>query len=101
MPEAGQLLVDVALPSQDVVSAVAGYRFVAQRGEVVPQPVKEADLQETYRRLLARLALRALDEAFSVTPARLVGTVRPQMGTSPQQTPPRGGSCARVWGAWW
>ncbi|GAA1226846.1 hypothetical protein GCM10009665_16740 [Kitasatospora nipponensis] len=75
VPEAGQLLVDVALPSQDVVPAVAGYRFVAQRGEVVPQQVKEADLQETYRRLLARLALRALDEAFSVTPTGLVGTV--------------------------
>ncbi|WP_156178563.1 restriction endonuclease [Saccharothrix sp. ST-888] len=75
VPEAGQLLVDVALPSQDVVPAVSGYRLVTQRGEVVPQPVKEADLQETYRRLLARLALRALDEAFSVTPIGLVDTV--------------------------
>ncbi|GAA1988462.1 hypothetical protein GCM10009738_80620 [Kitasatospora viridis] len=32
-------------------------------------------LKRTYRRLLARLALRALDEAFSVTPVELVGTV--------------------------
>ncbi|MGW4812508.1 restriction endonuclease [Kitasatospora cineracea] len=75
LPEAGQLLVEVALPAQDVVPAVSGYRFVVQRGEVVPQPVKEADLQEAYRRLLARLALRALDEVFSVTPVGLVGTV--------------------------
>lgn len=75
VPEAGQLLIDVALPSPEVVPAVAAYRFVAQRAEVVPQPVKEADILETYRRLLARLALRALDEAFSVTPIQLVTTI--------------------------
>ncbi|MDH6134834.1 restriction system protein [Kitasatospora sp. MAA4] len=74
-PESAQLLVDIGLPSQDVVPTVAGYRFVAQRAEIIPQLVKEADHQETYRRLLARLALRALDEAFSVTPPQMVDTI--------------------------
>lgn len=74
-PEAGQLLVNIGLPSQDVVPAVAEYRFVAQRAEIVPQPVKEPVLHDTYRALLARLVLRVLDEVFAATPAAMVTTI--------------------------
>ncbi|WP_033221764.1 hypothetical protein [Kitasatospora phosalacinea] len=96
MPEAGQLLVEVALPAQDAVPAVDGCRFVTPRGEVVPLPVEEADLQETHRRLPARLALRALDEAFSVTPTGVVGTAS-STGAWPRPTPPPGGPSAHTW----
>ncbi|MEV7926171.1 restriction endonuclease [Kitasatospora sp. NPDC088779] len=75
IPEAQQLLVDVELPNHEIVPAVASYRYVAQRAEVVPQPAKSAELNEAYARLVARLALRALDEAFSATPAAFVETV--------------------------
>ncbi|MFJ1793106.1 hypothetical protein [Kitasatospora griseola] len=74
-PESGQLLVEIALPSHDVVPEVAGYRFIAQRSEIVPEPAKKPVLHDTYRRLLARLVLRALDEAVSVTPPGMVTTI--------------------------
>ncbi|MGW7441958.1 restriction endonuclease [Kitasatospora sp. NPDC054795] len=74
-PEAGQLCINIGLPSLDVVSDVAAYRFVTQRLEVVRQPVKEAERHQSYRTLVARLALRALDEVFTVTPSDLVDEV--------------------------
>ncbi|WP_327074394.1 restriction endonuclease [Kitasatospora purpeofusca] len=74
-PEAQQLLIDVELPNHEIVPAVASYRYVAQRAEVVPLPVKQAEVNDAYARLVARLALRALDEAFSATPAAFVETV--------------------------
>lgn len=75
VPEAQRLLIEVELPQHDVVPAVTAYRVVAQRAEIVAQPRKEAELKEAYRTLVARLALRALDEAFSTTPPGLVTTV--------------------------
>lgn len=75
VPEARRLLVDMGLPPLDVLPTVTAYRLVAQRAEIVAQPAKEADQQDAYRRLVARLALRALDEVFSVTPAALVDDV--------------------------
>jgi restriction system protein len=67
--ESAQVLIEVDLPALEIVPAVVGYQFVAQRAEVVAQPRKDADRQDLYRRLVARLALRALDEVFSATPA--------------------------------
>ncbi|MFJ9776888.1 restriction endonuclease [Kitasatospora sp. NPDC101157] len=74
-PEAAQLRINVGLPSLAVVPTVASYRLVVQRLEIVAQPVKEVELQLAYRILVGRLALRALDEAFSVTPPGLVEEV--------------------------
>lgn len=54
---------------------MASYRYVAQQTKVIPQPAKQAEIHEAYARLVARLALRALDEAFSATPAAFVETV--------------------------
>ncbi|MDG5807514.1 restriction endonuclease [Streptomyces ossamyceticus] len=75
VPEAQQLLIEVELPQREVVPAVVTYRVVAQRAEIVAQPRKETEAKEIYRTLVARLALRALDEAFSTTPPGLVTTV--------------------------
>ncbi|MHA6759678.1 restriction endonuclease [Streptacidiphilus sp. PAMC 29251] len=66
---------EVELPGFEIIPAVLGYRFVAQRMEIVALPKKEAEVQEAYRRLVARLALRALDEVFAATPASVVSGV--------------------------
>ncbi|MEV6654866.1 restriction endonuclease [Streptomyces sp. NPDC051219] len=75
-PETRQLLLEIDLPGQDVVPTVAQYRYKASAPPaVVPQPRKEAEVKELYRTLVARLALRAIDEAFAVTPPSLVDVV--------------------------
>ncbi|MFF1438498.1 restriction endonuclease [Streptomyces sp. NPDC058295] len=75
VPEAQRLLIEVELPQHEVLPTVMSYRVVAQRVEIVAQPRKESESKEAYRTLVARLALRALDEAFSTTPPSLVTTV--------------------------
>ncbi|MFE6872425.1 restriction endonuclease [Kitasatospora sp. NPDC057692] len=75
VPEAQQLLIEVDLPNHEIVPTVASYRYIAQRSEIVPQPLKQAEVHDAYARLVARLALRALDEAFSVTPAAFVESI--------------------------
>nr|BEK69111.1 hypothetical protein KPHV_63380 [Kitasatospora purpeofusca] len=75
VPEARQLLIEVDLPNHEIIPPVASYRYIAQRSEVVPQPLKQAEVHDAYARLVARLALRAMDEAFSVTPAAFVESI--------------------------
>ncbi|MBM9506812.1 restriction endonuclease [Actinacidiphila acididurans] len=74
-PEAREVALKVDLPGLRVVPAVVEYRFVARRAQIVAQPRKEAEVREHYRALVARLALRALDEVFSMTPAALVDSI--------------------------
>ncbi|MEU1596050.1 restriction endonuclease [Streptomyces sp. NPDC005708] len=75
-PESGELMVDVDLPGQDVIPSATGYRYkAADPPAVVPQPRKEADTKERYKQLVARLALRAVDEVLAVTPPDLVNSV--------------------------
>ncbi|MET9931999.1 MULTISPECIES: restriction endonuclease [unclassified Streptomyces] len=75
-PESRELVVEVELPGQAVVPAVAQYRFKASAPPaVVPQPRKEGETKALYRDLVARLALRAIDEAFAVTPPALVDQI--------------------------
>ncbi|MEW2615054.1 hypothetical protein AB0937_33705 [Streptomyces sp. NPDC047880] len=75
-PETRELMLETELPAQTVVPSVLGYRFRASAPPaVVPQPRKEAECKALYRDLIARLALRAIDEAFAVTPPALVDSV--------------------------
>ncbi|MGW6781427.1 hypothetical protein [Streptomyces sp. NPDC054987] len=75
-PESRELVLEVELPGQAVVPAIAQYRYMASAPPtVVPQPRKEADTKAMYRDLVARLALRAIDEASAVTPPELVDDV--------------------------
>lgn len=56
--------------------AVTQYRYKASAPPtVVPQPRKEAECKAMYRDLVARLALRAVAEAFAVSPPSLVDVV--------------------------
>ncbi|WP_406274857.1 restriction endonuclease [Actinacidiphila glaucinigra] len=75
-PESRELMVDVDLPGQDVIPSAAGYRYkAADPPAVVPQPRKEAEAKELYKQLVARLALRAVDEVLAVTPPSVVASV--------------------------
>ena len=60
------------LPRQDVVPAVTGYRYVKTRDQIVPEPRKEAERGRLYEKLIARVALRTLAEAFDIAPVTLV-----------------------------
>ncbi|WP_406858767.1 restriction endonuclease [Streptomyces sp. HUAS MG47] len=75
-PESRELILEIELPAQAVIPSVMQYRFKASAPpSVVPQPRKEAECRALYRDLVARLALRAIDEAFAVTPPSLVDGV--------------------------
>ncbi|MGW7453002.1 restriction endonuclease [Streptomyces sp. NPDC054787] len=75
-PESRELVLEVELPGQAVVPAVTQYRYKASTPPtVVPQPRKVADTKAMYRDLVARLALRAIDETLAVTPPALVDVV--------------------------
>ncbi|MFF4012309.1 restriction endonuclease [Streptomyces sp. NPDC001717] len=75
-PESRELVLEVELPGQAVVPAVTQYRYKASTPPaIVPQPRKEADTKAIYRDLVARLALRAIDETLAVTPPALVDVV--------------------------
>jgi restriction system protein len=70
-PEARELLIEYELPRQDVVPAVAGYRYLKTKDVVQPEPRKDAEIKKLYGQLLARVALRTLAEAFDVVPVTL------------------------------
>ena len=56
--------------------AVAQFRFkAAAPAAVVPQPRKEAEVKQQYSRLVARLALRAINEVLAASPPSLVDVV--------------------------
>jgi restriction system protein len=75
-PETRELVVEMDLPGQEVVPAVAQFRFkAATPAAVVPQPRKEAEVKQQYSRLVARLALRAINEVLAAGPPSLVDVV--------------------------
>jgi restriction system protein len=74
-PEACELLIEYELPRQDVVPAVAGYRYLKTKDVVQSEPRKDAEIKRLYGRLIARVALRTLAEAFDVVPVTLVSGI--------------------------
>ncbi|WP_312018653.1 restriction endonuclease [Streptomyces sp. I05A-00742] len=77
IPETRELRLERDFPGQDVVPTAAGYRYRASPapGTVVPQPRKQAETKALYQALVARMALRAIDETFAVAPPALVDVV--------------------------
>ena len=75
VPESAELWVEYELPRQDVVPAVTGYRYVKARDEIVADPRKEAETGRLYEKLIARVALRTLAEAFDIAPATVVSGI--------------------------
>jgi restriction system protein len=76
IPETRELLLEVDLPGQSVVPTAVAYRYKASAPPAVTvQPRKEAEIKQMYRLLVARLALRAINEVLILTPAPLVDVV--------------------------
>ena len=76
IPESRELLLEVDLPGQSVIPTAAAYRYKASTPPAVTvQPRKESEIKQMYRLLVARLALRAIDEVLTLTPAALVDVV--------------------------
>lgn len=73
--EAGELLIDCELPRQDAVPAVTGYRYIKSKKEERATARSDTDRKRIYGRLIARIALRVIREAFDATPPAVVGTV--------------------------
>ena len=74
-PEARELLVEYELPRQDVIPAVKGYRYVKTKDLIQPEPRTEAEIKKLYEKLIARVALRTLAEAFDAAPATLISGI--------------------------
>ncbi|RKE21411.1 restriction endonuclease [Streptomyces sp. TLI_171] len=80
-------VLDLDLPPLDTVPALAGYRL-AEDGAVEPVPRPAADVRSDYLRLVARLALRALQAADAVdTEEVLAGVVLNGWLRTPGQPP--------------
>ncbi|MFF8777151.1 restriction endonuclease [Streptomyces sp. NPDC015140] len=76
VPETRELLLEVDLPGQSVIPTAAAYRYKASMPPAVTaQPRKEAEIKQIYRLLVARLALRAIAEVLTLTPAAMVDVV--------------------------
>ena len=75
IPESRELWVEYELPRQEVIPAVTGYRYVKTKDHIVPEPRKETEINKLYEKLIARVALRTLAEAFDAAPATLVGGI--------------------------
>jgi restriction system protein len=74
-PEAAEMLIEYELPRQSVVPAVAAYRYLKTKDAVQPEPRKDAEIKKLYEKLIARVTLRTLAEAFAVTPVTLVSGI--------------------------
>lgn len=72
LPESRELLVEYELPRQQVIPEVTGYRYLKSKAVIQPDPRKDTEIKKLYEKLIARVALRTLAEAFDVAPATLV-----------------------------
>jgi restriction system protein len=75
VPEAAELWVEYELPRQDVIPAATAYKYVKTRDQIVPVPRKQAETDRLYEKLIARMALRTLAEAFNAAPVTLVAGI--------------------------
>jgi len=75
IPEAAEVWVEYELPRRKVIPAASSYKYIKARDQVVPVPYKRADSDKLYEKLIARLALRTLAEAFDAAPVTLVGGI--------------------------
>jgi restriction system protein len=75
VPEASELWVEYELPRQQVIPVAAAYRYVKSKDAIQPEPRKDAEIKKLYERLITRVALRTLAEAFDVAPVTLVSGI--------------------------
>ncbi len=74
-PENRDVVVEFELPSQTVVPAIRGYRYVKARDAIDPLPRPPAEVKQRYARLIACVALRTLYEVFAATSRDVVEAI--------------------------
>ena len=74
-PENRDVVVEFELPSQKVIPAIRGYKYVKLRDAVEPLPRPVTEIRQRYARLIACIALRTLHEVFASTPGEVVEAV--------------------------
>ena len=74
-PESRELLIECELPNLEIVPRVKAYRLARPKREILPEARKEPEVKRLYGETLARLVLRALAEAFDLSPPKLVQSI--------------------------
>lgn len=75
VPESRQLVIELELPSIDVVPEVATYKYVKARDEIAPTARSVSQRRQLYGSVVAQMALRTLHEAFRSDSAGHIDTV--------------------------
>jgi hypothetical protein len=73
--EVRELLIEYELPRANVIPIVKSYQYIRTSGIVQPRPQSEAQRKEQYEKLIARVTLRTLAEAFDAAPETLVSGI--------------------------
>ncbi len=71
-PENRDVVVEFELPPQQVVPVMRGYRYVKTRDVIEPLPRPQNETRQRYKRLIACVALRTLQEIFTATSPEVV-----------------------------
>ena len=95
VPESGELWVEYELPRQQVVPAITGYRYVKSKDLIQSIPRKDAETSKLYEKLIARVAVRTLAEAFDVARSPWYTA-----SSSTAMSPPKTRRLARPSGRW-
>jgi Restriction endonuclease/CHAT domain len=74
-PEVHELLIEYELPGANVIPTVESYRYIRTRGILDARPRSEAQRKDLYAKLIARITLRTLAEAFDAAPETLVNAI--------------------------
>jgi restriction system protein len=89
-PENRDVIVELELPTQEMVPTVREYRYVKTRDAINPVARPTAEIRQRYARLVASITLRTLHEIFRATPAAVIEAV-----SLPPQLGPPGGRARR------
>ena len=63
-PQSNQLVINLTLPTLDLVPSATAFKYVKASGEVAPVSRSIASRRQTYTSLIAQVTLRALHECF-------------------------------------
>jgi restriction system protein len=75
VPESTLLALEWRLPTTEIVPAQKSFKWIKTRDEITSTGRSANEIRQTYQRLVAQMALRALHAIFTVDRGNLVGTV--------------------------
>ncbi len=74
-PQSRQLVIELELPTFDVIPENREYRYIKSRDEIKPAPLPAAERKRLYASLIAQVALTALRTAFRADAHTVVETI--------------------------